>query len=496
MRTLIAILFLSFIASIASAQNVFCPQNANCTISGNNTHSGTENFTNLLSTGNLNNILIVDGVQYASIAAAITAAGSNNRIILVPSTYSGTECPSVPPANVALWDFRGLGPGNLPCGSNTDTWNGQTPGVFSFLRHSWSVTNPLNKSYELTTNDADYSGTLPASTNSLQGITTVARLVGSVTIPNANTAVVGLESHGEILSTGGTLGFLYGHVTGNQLLAGSTTNVTNSYALRIQNLINLGSGTVTNNYGVLFDTQTGGATRNFSWYTVGAGLFASDASSTGINFEDSALATHPVITALSATNEMRFRPLLDSAGFCFENIASSVAWLCAKSAAVTIPTLNLQVGQPVQNIGGTATMGLTFKKGSGGGNYTTASTTYVVVDSTNLCNTVTIPTGWKLSISLSGAIGTATAAVLSNVALTDNAACGTANAGILVESVETTTAAGVLQPFALNWVINGDGNAHNVALQYKTSAGADSATILNSSATSLPTMVFTLMPSN
>lgn len=145
---------------------------------------------------------------------------------------------------------------------------------------------------------------------------------------------------------------------------------------------------------------------------------------------------------------------------------------------------------------GTGIATLTLKKGSGAGNYTTASTTYVVADSTNLCLTVTIPTGWKLSVSASGAIGTATAAVLANIALTDNAACGTANAGLLVESTETTTAAGVLQPFALNWVITGDGAAHNVALQYKTSAGADSATLLNASATQLPVMSFSLMPSN
>ena len=139
---------------------------------------------------------------------------------------------------------------------------------------------------------------------------------------------------------------------------------------------------------------------------------------------------------------------------------------------------------------------LTLKKGSGAGNYTTASTSYVVADSTNLCYTVTIPTGWKLSASVSGSLGTLTGAVLANYALTDNAACTAANAGILVEGTETGTAAGVQEPFALNWIITGDGASHNVALQYKTSNGADSATLLNASATQLPTMVFHLMPSN
>lgn len=171
------------------------------------------------------------------------------------------------------------------------------------------------------------------------------------------------------------------------------------------------------------------------------------------------------------------------------NLVTDTATQTLSNKTLTSPVVN---GTPT----GTGIATLTLKKGSGAGNYTTASTTYVVADSTNLCLTVTIPTGWKLGISASGSIGTATAAVLANVALTDNAACSTANAGVLVESVETTTAAGVLQPWGLNWVITGDGNAHNIALQYKTSNGADSATLLNSSATSLPTMVFTLMPSN
>ena len=150
----------------------------------------------------------------------------------------------------------------------------------------------------------------------------------------------------------------------------------------------------------------------------------------------------------------------------------------------------------IRNVANTGILSLTLKKGSGAGNYTTASTTYVVVDSTNLCNTVTIPTGWKLGISASGALGTATGAVLASIALTDNAACGTANAGILVESTETSTGAGVLEPFSLNWAITGDGASHSIALQYKTSNAADSATILNASATQLPTVLFTLMPSN
>lgn len=151
----------------------------------------------------------------------------------------------------------------------------------------------------------------------------------------------------------------------------------------------------------------------------------------------------------------------------------------------------------IQNGTNTATMGLTLKKGSGGGNYTNATTSYTVADSTNLCFTVTIPTGWKLGISASGALSTATAAVVAQAALTDNASCSTANAGIIVETAPIQgSAIGVADAFALNWVITGDGASHNIAMQFKTSNAADTASLINSSATLTPTMKFTLMPSN
>ena len=158
---------------------------------------------------------------------------------------------------------------------------------------------------------------------------------------------------------------------------------------------------------------------------------------------------------------------------------------------------NLFLNGLIKNRAGTTIMGLALKKGSGAGNYTNATTSYTVADSTNLCYTVTIPTGWKLGVSASGALSTATAAVVAQAALTDNAACSTANAGILVETAPIQGAAiGVADAFALNWVITGDGASHNIAMQFKTSNAADTASLINSSATVVPTMKFELMPSN
>jgi hypothetical protein len=139
---------------------------------------------------------------------------------------------------------------------------------------------------------------------------------------------------------------------------------------------------------------------------------------------------------------------------------------------------------------------LTLKKGSGGGNYTSASTTYVVVDATNLCLTVTIPTGFKLEVRAQGSVGTSTAIVAASVAITDNAACSTANAGLLHETAVDAGAIGATAGFALGTIITGDGAAHNVALQFKTANASDSALMLNSSATLTPTMTFTMIPSN
>lgn len=159
----------------------------------------------------------------------------------------------------------------------------------------------------------------------------------------------------------------------------------------------------------------------------------------------------------------------------------------ATSPTITSPVIN---GTPT----GTGLPTITLKKGSAGGTYSSASTTYVRVDTTNLAYTVTIPTGWKLMIHASGCINTATSAVICSVALADGSGD---NSGILVEnnSLLAGSTSAVLA-FALNWVVSGDGASHTINLQYKTSNGADSVQINNSTSTNLPTMTFLLTPSN
>lgn len=130
-----------------------------------------------------------------------------------------------------------------------------------------------------------------------------------------------------------------------------------------------------------------------------------------------------------------------------------------------------------------------FKKGTGAGNYTSASTTDVVVDGTNLAATITIPLGWKLQVLAFGGITSLTATVTVFV--------GIADGGTILDTMPITAAlVGNFTPFSIGWIINGDGASHTIDLRYHTTNGADSVSINNASSTQLPTMIFTLIPSN
>lgn len=163
----------------------------------------------------------------------------------------------------------------------------------------------------------------------------------------------------------------------------------------------------------------------------------------------------------------------------------------ATSPTIATPTITSPVinGNP----SGTGIPTFTLKKGSGSGDYASASTTYVRVDTSNLVYTVTIPTGWKLLIHASGTSITATSAVQHLVALADGSAD---NSGILVERAVISPGTSFGVGFSLGWVISGDGASHTINLQYRTTNASDSVTISNSTATLLPTMTFMLSPSN
>lgn len=137
---------------------------------------------------------------------------------------------------------------------------------------------------------------------------------------------------------------------------------------------------------------------------------------------------------------------------------------------------------------GTGIPTVTLKKGSGAGNYTTSSATYVQIDSTNLLYTVTIPTGWKLAVFCT--VTTSVATALTNLFL------GLADGGgVVYEAQGEPAAINVSGQLSIAWSINGDGNSHTIDLRFHTGNASDQMTVGNSGSV-LPSMVFILTPSN
>jgi hypothetical protein len=129
------------------------------------------------------------------------------------------------------------------------------------------------------------------------------------------------------------------------------------------------------------------------------------------------------------------------------------------------------------------------KKGNGSGNYTTTSTSFEQVDSSNLIYTVTIPAGWNVIISASGTIGNSRADRASQIGLG-------VDGNIVQYANFQATAEPASGSFALNWVVSGDGNSHTVDLRFATSAPENTTTIYNTGSYIIPVMVFQLVQSN
>jgi len=128
-------------------------------------------------------------------------------------------------------------------------------------------------------------------------------------------------------------------------------------------------------------------------------------------------------------------------------------------------------------------------KGSGTGNYMTASTTLTAVDATNLIYTASPPTGSKVLIEVSGNASASVANDITTIALEID--------GSVVNQAQVQ-AAGVpfSMPFSISWVFTGNGSSHTFELYYCSSSLGSTATIYNSASTYVPTMVFQTYASN
>ena len=137
-----------------------------------------------------------------------------------------------------------------------------------------------------------------------------------------------------------------------------------------------------------------------------------------------------------------------------------------------------------------ATVTTVLKKGSAGGDYFTSSTSFTDVDSSNLIQPITIPTGWKLSIVVSCSLYVSVAPTGGYVSLYDSVA-GTD----VVQSViyPDSTASGI--PLSLSWVISGDGSSHTIRLRWRLDNGSCVLNMRNGGS-AVPTILLTLAPSN
>lgn len=136
-------------------------------------------------------------------------------------------------------------------------------------------------------------------------------------------------------------------------------------------------------------------------------------------------------------------------------------------------------------------LGAIFSRGSGAGNYSITSQSFITVDPKNLNagQNLLIPKGFVAIVSAGGSLNSAVAAVQVGVGIGDNGA-------LLAEQDITGPGIGQNSSFGLNWIIQGDGLVHNITLMARTNVIADACVIVNSSATNAPYLLVEITQSS
>lgn len=126
-------------------------------------------------------------------------------------------------------------------------------------------------------------------------------------------------------------------------------------------------------------------------------------------------------------------------------------------------------------------LGTVFSRGSGAGNYSITSQSFISIDPKNLNagQNILIPKGFVAIVTAGGSVNSAVAAVQVGIGIGDNGA-------LLAEQDITGPGIGQNSSFGLNWIIQGDGLAHNITLMARTNVIADACVIVNSSLTNAP----------
>lgn len=261
--------------------------------------AGNNNFVGINTMGFWNSVLTVDGTQFATCAAAFTAAGANPTILIVPSTYAGAECPSTVVPTLTLWDFRG---GAHTLTNNSVSWNQVSgSGLHSMMRVIQTRVSPSSSDLPIF-GQSLITGTLPASQN-LDGISGEVDTFGVIS-GGANSNTVGVEGAVSVGSTGGTLANVYGVIGAISSAVGNTTNITNAVSVYGHAYTKAGSETAANAYGVFADEQTAGGTRNYALAGFGPNLlgFGTNFNGALLDAEDNLHVAHRFLLIDSSNN--------------------------------------------------------------------------------------------------------------------------------------------------------------------------------------------------
>jgi hypothetical protein len=246
---------------------------------------------------------------------------------------------------------------------------------------------------------------------------------------------------------------------------------------RVVRIFGYTQGTTVNNRGgrLVFTTKADGGVLSDRWSIENNGTLQA-ISTTGA-------VTHSFINPVAAVDGV------SCTGATTANPATVSCSASGTDANININFVSKGAGTVQSNgVAITAAPTITFKKGTGLGNYTTTSGTYVRVDTTNLVLTVTVPVGQKIVIDAICYVVTAgTNVVFTRCALAD----GTAdNTGILIEGEAVTYNSSSWNSIPLKYVFVGDGASHTFNLQFKATTAASTATIANLSSTFTPVMSF------
>jgi hypothetical protein len=454
-------------------------------------------------------VVIVDGLQYTTVQAAINALPSTGGAVLIPpGTYAGpTNIPSGT-ALIGMSTSEGVGISTNP--------------VILQYTASLTLTNISNTRWENLW--LDFSTAASAAGLELKAYNTSGN---AFCVQNQFSHVVINQAGGPSVpalklsasGSGGTISnsfnkfdhlIIYGNsttgsnpgpaVSGIQLIGSGTPNAGPTVTQNSFNDVWVRGGLVG---GV--DCELNTDTNFFNKLSVFQEWASTPANSYGLGFNLNTPASDQDADASyfygfnvtgSFTNTIR-------TGQATGNLIDLTGYNAPPSVAVTGGTPQFS-GRIVQLNGGASseynslgtkftTIGIpttTVKVGTqNSSNYTTSRTSLTAVDATNLSYTAVVPIGWKLLMWASGQARIATASVQGIVSLTDTSTSTVITSAFIILDLNTTSA------FSMQGVLTGDGNSHTIQMQFKTTNATDAFSIGNNTF-GYPQILFLLTPSN